>query len=170
MLGLGDPSEALLGVPWRDIGVFRDWRANPQGTFFELSDNQGRLPFDQLADTCISHVVQALVASEEFSVGCRRRAYHLLQALNNIPSLPNAVPGPMSARGELSARQQNAAAMAFSSRPHTSQWLTSNREGFPLFSPREPQAQYAPSIRPTQRDMGWRVFPVEMRPLPRNKF
>jgi hypothetical protein len=173
LVAMCDPSKAVLGIPFFDISIFGTWRGNPEAAFTELADPDGCLLWESLVDKFAYHVVQALVTSDEFRVGCRKRAYQLLQALNNIPSLPNAVPGPMSARSDASSTQQSTTSPEFNQnfarQQKTSQWLTSSREGFPLFSPREPQAIYAVSHRSTQRDMGWRVFPVEMPKLQMKK-
>jgi hypothetical protein len=159
---MADPRKAAHGIPWASIGVFRSWQERPQAAFGEMANRDGRIPFINLANTCISHVVQALVVSDEFSNSCRKRAFQLLQALNNMPSLPNAVPGPLSARTETSM-QQTSARQAEPKRKVG--WSTSNREGFPVFTPRVPQAAYAPAIQPTQRDMQWRVFPITVPKL-----
>lgn len=50
-------------------------------------------------------------------------------------------------------------------RQQTSQWTTSNRAGLPLFSQPKPQELYAPANQGTQRDLSWRIFPLEMPKL-----
>merc|ERR1719253_347727 len=113
----------------------------------------------------ISHVVFALVVSEELGQSCRKRAFQLLQALNNISSLPNAVPGPMSSRSDGGSNKEMNRPPTVEKRQQTSQWTTSNREGLPLFSQRPTQGLYAPAIQGTQRDLSWRIFPLEMPKL-----
>jgi len=158
---LMDPSKALLNIPWTSIPALANWIDDPQVAFDDLVErSHGAVPFDQLADACIFHVVQAIVSSEQFAQGCRKRAFQLLQALNNMPSLPNAVPGPIPmsiAQNDHTAEEKTADA---GTRQKTSQWDTSNSEGLPLFVPRQPQGMYAPSNNITQRDLQWRVFPI----------
>lgn len=90
---------------WSRVGEFERWAEDPTQTFeglqaeAELRRGLGALSFGELADECLRHVHETLppsmlAHSAGFGLDSRTRAYHLLQVLNNTPSLPNSVPGP----------------------------------------------------------------------------
>jgi len=146
------------------------WKEEPRAAFSALAENQSVLPFHVLVDRCSFHAVQAIVVSDEFSQACRKRAFQLLQALNNMPSLPNMVPGPLSANDSVESRRNSTSSARENLRtPRTSQWKTANSEGLPLFSARKPQAAYEPAMLGTARDFEWRVFPMEVPKLTAGK-
>jgi hypothetical protein len=157
---LTSPTQALLSVPWNEMSTFKSWSEDIEASFYTMADRDGVIQFDDLVERCSSSAVEAFVASDDGS--CRKRAFQLLQALNNMPSLPNAVPGPMKPNQQ---EQQGASAPASARRRTSSQWTTSNRTEYSLFSPRVPQANYAPAIQSTQRDIQWRVFPMDQPSL-----
>jgi hypothetical protein len=157
LAALADPKS---GAPWADIsGFVASWKADPHAAFNDLVGSEGYVQFDSLAEQCIKAAVEAFTGpneSSENSCGARKRAFQLLQALNNMPSLPNAVPGPLKPSDFSTTEQEEVPEDG----QKTSQWATSYREGFRLFTPREPQGLHAQSNRETQRDLQWRVFPI----------
>jgi len=156
-------SSSGLGIPWIEVGTFTSWRADPQAAFDVLTGGMGRAPFKTLLDRLARDAIEALVVNHPSGQSCRQRAFQLLQALNNLPSMPNSVPGPMpmSARNDPgSARQQYFSAEAMRQQ-NIAQYNTSQKESFPLYQPRLVQPHYAaPGVRETQYDKLARCFPT----------
>jgi len=80
--------------------------ARVRAAFSDLVQANGRADdlqdvFFALADRCLAQAVvedwasgDADASARDVRAACRKRAFQLLQALNNTPSLPNSVPGP----------------------------------------------------------------------------
>lgn len=156
-------ASGIMGIPWTTIGTSASWRADPEAAFDVLADGMGRLTFKKLQDRLARDAIEALVVNHPSGPSCRQRAFQLLQALNNLPSMPNSVPGPMplSARNDPSSARQQYFDPEAMRQQNIVQYSTSNKEGFPLYSPRLVQANYAaPGNRETQYDKLARCFPT----------
>jgi len=115
-----------------------------------------------LADRCLPSVALAADAGDAYAsaAGARKRAFQLLQALNNTPSLPNSVPGPLPERQQaLGPEEQKARDAAFEDMKQK-RWTTSQQRFFPPQTPR-PQAKAAVPVEmyTLSRDRGAGVAP-----------
>lgn len=156
---------AMLFSSHADIGVWKFWKEDPLTAFAVASEgNTDRgILFTELTQRCLLHALDERAMSNGPRADCRKRAYQLLQALNNTPSLPNAVPGAastMSARDIASSGQKAAKIPLLQGAAH---FATTYKQSFPAQSPREPDSAYRPAKATNARDIEWRVGPMSAR-------
>ncbi|CAE8626469.1 unnamed protein product [Polarella glacialis] len=120
------------------------WASQPSRVFQRLADAPGQeyLSFDVFVDWYVFSHMPSWSAEEILG---RKRAFQLLQVLNNTPSLPNSIPGPLgtprvvsggggpggqaSPGGGATPRMQAPAAV----------WMSTHQRFFPDRSPRPGQ-------------------------------
>lgn len=163
---LGDPSSSnLRSSCWAGSHELESWAADPRAAYAQLKAARPSLPFEVLADRCLLAVALAASADEPgdayaSSESARKRAFQLLQALNNTPSLPNAVPGPLPERRQEPGPEEIRARDALFDDVRQSRWTSSQQRFFPPQTPRPP-AKAAPPVElyTLTRDRGAGVAP-----------
>lgn len=97
-------STPRLQCDWSNTREFALWRGSSAAAFSELcrtslcmSGLGLELPYEKLIERCLQHVVADAVMTSELLPENRKAAFQLIQALQNVESLPNCVPGPFSA-------------------------------------------------------------------------
>jgi hypothetical protein len=143
-------SEGLLGSTTADVSTLKVY-------FDGIASETKSIPFMEFMKRYNYEIVKVLVNSDKFANGSRGRAFHLLQALNNTPSLPNMVPGPFP----LCLDSESTA----TSLERPQMYLTTHRQFFPEIPLRgQKDHQYAPARQSSDvRDEERRIFPIELR-------
>lgn len=123
---------SLRGSAWGNVDEFKYWATEPRNVFTRLvadsaRDNQalGQVPFELFADLCLSRVISQMPTGG--GQASRKHAFQLLQALNNTPSLPNAVPGPLGQQQEVTL-EADAGLDTPSAAPTKPPWVLSRRQ------------------------------------------
>jgi len=156
--------DAMLASSQAEVGVWKFWKEDPTTAFKVVSEGDpSGIRFNMLLQRSLLHVLDERALSNGSRTSCRKRAYQLLQALNNTPSLPNAVP---KAGSTLSARDRALSGQEgpkLTIKPGACSYKTTYGQSFPAQSPREPDSPYRQAKTKYAGDIEWRVHPFNQR-------